>query len=220
MKIKECTSKVGDFIIFSIVFLFFLPFFLLLLLFKLITFPIDYVKYKRSRYQQDFPHKYKWLDMPHIDNIPYTAIKENNLPIEYIKWHEDYEFAGYFIYKNILLDFSLPFFFAKDKGLWLSWFGNEEDETLENNDDEEENIDFENTDNCLTVEETKSLILEAFHRNIQGRECNNVVFFYSRKGVEKNYDEGGLEKMRELDDFIIYEKNELPKVLKQFVDTH
>ena len=96
----------------------FLPFFLLYLLFKLLSTPFDYIKYKKSRYQKDFPHKYTWLREPHIDNAPYTAIKENELPVEYIKWSEDYDIGGYFVYKDILLDFTEPFFFDEEKKLF------------------------------------------------------------------------------------------------------
>ena len=88
--------------------LFFLLFFLI---FKFITMPFNYYRYRHSQYQKDFPHKFDFLDPFHIDNIPYSIIKENELPIQYIKWSKEYNMYGYFIYKDILLDFTEPFFF-------------------------------------------------------------------------------------------------------------
>ena len=88
-----------------------IPIGLFLLIFKLIAMPFNYYKYKHSQYQKDFPHKFDFLDPFHIDNIPYSIIKENQLPIQYIKWSEKYDMYGYFIYKDILLDFTEPFFF-------------------------------------------------------------------------------------------------------------
>ena len=215
MKIKDTFSSVLGTILVSMIFIIFLPFFLLYLLFKLIMTPFDYVKYKSSRYVKDFPHRYKWLATPHVDNEPYTAIKENSLPVDYIKWHEDYEMPGYFVCKDTLLNFSEPFFFDKQKGLWLCWVDGknwEEEEERECGED-----DFENTDDCLTVEEVKAMYLDDFHVTVKDKKCSNVVFFYSKRNVENNYEEGGLEAMQKLEDVIIYEKGRLADSLKEFI---
>ncbi len=219
MKILNWIGEKALVVLCVAVFILFLPFLLLYLLYKLIIMPLDYVKYKKSRYQQDFPRKYRWLSTPHVDNEPYTAIKEKELPVEYIKWREDYDLNGYFIYKDILLDFNEPLFFDKKKGLWLSWIGqeNEDDESDEVEDIKADDSDYENTDDCLSVDETKAYIIEEFAKNVSGRECNNVVFFYSLKNLEKIYEEGGLKKMRELDGFVIYEKGELAKAIADFI---
>lgn len=201
-------------IIFIFIIIFVLPVALIYLLFKLLATPFDYIKYKRSRYQRDFPHKYSWLSMPHFDNDAYTAIKENNLPVEYIKWSNDYDLCGYFVYKDILLDFTEPFFFDEERKVFLS---------LQDEDESEENVDNEtptdeNNDKCLTVEETKELILDNFRNNVPWCECHKIVFFYSHKNVLRDYNEEGLNAMRELDGFIIYEKGELAGVIKDFID--
>lgn len=219
MKIKEILSNIGVWILVVLVLMVFMPINLLLLLYKLVCTPFSYIQYKRSRYQRDFPHKYKWLDTVHNDNPPYTVIKDHNLPIEYIKWSEDYDVSGYFVYNDVLLDFTEPFFFDKRKGLWLCWQGQEVEEDFEDSDSEQMD-DEENTDDCLTVENTGELILSDFHNRTQGYACNRVVFFYRRDHAQKNYEEGGLEKMRELDDFIIYEKDELAEVLTKFVGSN
>ena len=56
-----------------------IPIGLFVLIFKFITMPFNYYKYRHSQYQKDFPHKFNFLDPFHIDNIPYSIIKENDL---------------------------------------------------------------------------------------------------------------------------------------------
>ena len=78
----------------------------------------------------------------------------------------------------------------------------------------------ENSDKSLTVEETKEFILDGFRKSVPGRECHRIVFFYSRKDVLRDYREEGLNIMRRLDDFVIYERDELAKVIKDFIDNN
>ena len=186
------------------------------MVFKFFATPFDYIKYKRSRYQKDFPHRYSWLKEPHMDNAPYTAIKENNLPVEYIKWSEDYDIGGFFVYKDILLDFTEPLFFDEEGKVFLLL--SNEKEAVEITDDE--TSEEENSDKSLTVAETKELVLGLFRDNAPNRECNRIVFFYSRRNAKRDYKEEGLNVMRELDDFIIYEKGELAKVIKDFIENN
>ncbi len=190
-----------------------LPFILLFLIFQLLMTPVFYIRLKRSRYQQDFPRKYSWPGYLHADDEPYTVIKENNLPVEYFKWSDDYEMHGHFVYKDILLWFADSFFYDKEKGLLLCWLeGKNEDLT------ESDETDGNNTDDCFTVAGTQAYMLEAFRENVPERECSRVVFFCQRKRVEKVYEEGGLERMRQLDDFVIYEKGELAKAIREFIE--
>ena len=217
------TKKSEDIIIFIFIIIIVLPIALIYLLFKLLATPFDYIKYKHSRYQRDFPHKYSWLSEPHFDNGAYTAIKENNLPIEYIKWSEDYDIGGYFVYKDILLDFTEPFFFLEEKKLFFCLPDSKDAEEVsydESDDSQNTELDEDNTDQCLTVDGMKELILGQFHYNVPNRECKRIVFFCSRKNAERDYKEEGLNVMRDLDGFIIYEKGELAKVIKEFIDSN
>ena len=223
MKIKDSIAEKLLVVFCIVAFIIFLPFFLLYLLFKLLSTPFDYIRYKRSRYQKDFPHKYTWLREPHIDNAPYTAIKENELPVEYIKWSEDYDIGGYFVYKDILLDFTEPFFFDEEKKLFLCLSDSKDAEEVsydESDDSQDTELKETNADECLTVDGMKELILGLFRDNAPNRECNRIVFFCSRRNAERDYKEEGLNAMRALDDFIIYEKGELAKVIKDFIENN
>ena len=80
--------------------------------------------------------------------------------------------------------------------------------------------DIDDVENCLSVEETKAFVLNDFHNNIQERECKQVVFFYSQEKLEKAHGKIALEKMDNLSDFIVYKKDTLLQVLKEFTDTH
>ena len=218
MKIKDRIADSLLYIFFSIIVIVFLLFLLLYLLINLFIMPYDYMRYKRSRYQQDFPHKYEWLSGPHTDNAPYSAIKENNLPIEYIKFPEDYDLAGYFIYKDFLLDFNEPFFYDKKRRLWLFWPGPKDAEIALDDEERLEDIDSDNTDDCLTVEDTTSYILDTFYNTVPGRKCNRVIFFYNRQNAEKFYGTGAAERMNNLDCFVVYEKGQLPSAIKAFIE--
>ncbi len=219
MKLKELVSNIGAFVLFGGLFIIFLPFILLYFLFKLIITPYDYIKYKRSRYQQDFPYKYSWLRQPHVDNEIYTIIKDNGLPIEYIKWQEEYELPGSFLYRDALLVFFEPLFFDKKKGLWFLWMGGNADEAA-NPEDEGEEYDEDNTDDCVEAEDAKAVLMEELCNNGSGRKCNRVVFFYQRKRTEKLYGKNGLDAMRDLDGFILYEKGKLAEAIQKFIDTY
>ena len=212
MKIKEALERIFWYLCITVVVIISLPLLRLYLIFKLITMPFDYMKYKKSLYQRDFPQKYKWLSTPHADNDVYTIIKENNLPVEYIKWCDYYEVRGYFVYKNILLCFDEPIIFDKNKGVCfdLDEDVNDKFECEADSDSYEDN----------TIEGIKALMLDDFHKNVPGRECDQILFFYSRKTVEKFYKKGSSYKMRALDGFVIYEKSELLEVLKEIIDTH
>ena len=191
-----------------------IPVGLFLLIFMFITIPFNYYKYRHSQYQKDFPHKFNFSSPFHVDNIPYSIIKENELPIEYIKWSEEYEMYGYFIYKDILLDFTKPFFFDPETNIFRF---DPEEEAEETTEDEQ---DIDAVENCLSVEETKAFVLNDFHNNIQERECKQVVFFYSQEKLEKAHGKIALEKMSDLSDFIVYKKDNLHQVLKEFVERH
>jgi hypothetical protein len=218
VKFRDYIEKIGAYLIIGVCCAIALPILLLYFLFKLLITPYDYIKYKNSLYQKDYPKRYTWLSTPHIDNEAYTAIKENGLPVEYIKWRDDYDMSGYFIYKNSLLVFNEPLFFDKKKGIYLCWIHDDEEE--EQPEIEEENADEDNTDDCLTVEETIKHILEEFHNNVSGYMCNRVVFFYKQENVEGNYEEGGLEKMLALDDFVVYENGELAKAIREYIESN
>ena len=90
----------------------------------------------------------------------------------------------------------------------------------ESDDSQNTELDEDNTDQCLTVDGMKELILGRFHDNVPSRECKGIVFFCSRKNAERDYKEEGLNVMRNLDGFIIYEKGELATVIKDFIDNN
>ncbi|MBQ8743382.1 MAG: hypothetical protein IJZ03_08445 [Clostridia bacterium] len=217
MKFKKAVSSIFSYILLSVIFILLLPFLLLFLVFKLIMTPFDYVKYKRSRYQQDFPHKYSWLRSPHIDNELYTLIKEKALPIEYVKDPSDYDLPGFFIFRNILLVFYEPLFFDREKGIFIS-YPETDDEHCE--DEHDCDNDTENTDDCLSISETSDRIINEFRAVAPDTECDSVVFLYKRKNLETMYAEGALAAAEQLDEFIIYEKGTLETAIRSFIDTH
>ena len=173
----------------------------------MIILPFDYVKYKNSHYHKDFPHKISWWNPYHDDSEFYETIKENDLPIEYIKWSEDYDDKGYFVYKDILFYFTDIFGFDKEKGEWFMYC---------ESDDGEEDDGRENDAYYLSVDNAKEQILQNFHNNVPGRVCNSVVVFYPEKSA-KRYKKGAVEKMRELEGFVVYGKKNLASLTKKLL---
>jgi hypothetical protein len=218
MSIKErLGDKATNVLIVIILILIVLPLSILYLIYKFLAIPFDYVRYKRSLYQRDFPHKYTWLTELHADNRVYTAIKENELPVEYIKWSEEYARPGYFVYKDILLDFGEPFFYDEEDKRFL--FCVENDEPIEVGTD---NDDGDGADERLTVEEAKKFLLSKFSKDVPGRECTKIVFYYSRRGAESatNFNDEGMMRLHELDNVILYDKGELAKAIKNFTNNN
>ena len=217
MKFKDSFgSQLLAIICFIFILAILIPVALFVLIFKFITMPFNYYKYRHSQYQKDFPHKFNFLDPFHIDNIPYSIIKENELPIQYIKWSKEYDLYGYFIYKDILLDFTEPFFFDPETNTFTFYPEKEVKEKIK----DDNNQDIDDVENCLSVEETKTFVLNNFHNNIKERECKQVVFFYSQKNLEKARGKIALNRMSALNDFVVYKKDTLLQALKEFIDTH
>ena len=128
MKIKNILKYLAEIPVVILVLLVLVPLGVLYFLYKILTMPFSYIRHKRSLYQKDFPCRYSLWRYPHHDEKVYTVIKKNDLPIAYIKGqkeYEQYEMPGYFVYKDILLDFNEPFFFDPERGLWLTELENQ-----------------------------------------------------------------------------------------------
>lgn len=172
------------------------------------------MKFKRSAYQKDYPRKYKWLCGRHIDNDIYTIIKENDLPISYLRFYDDYELSGDFLYKNIALNFSQPFFYDDKKEAWLFWPANDDGCDVEDREGDE----FEdNVDDCMTEEESQEYILRQFNEHYPSIACTQIVFFYENKFVKSVYGELALEKMKQNNSFILYQKGKLKEAIEEFI---
>ena len=214
MRFKSVISNITPNILVCILLIIFLPFCLLLLIGYVLYTPIDYINFKRSAYQKDFPRKYKWLCGRHVDNRIYTIIKENDLPISYLKFYDDYELAGDFLYKDIALNFSQPFFFDDKKEEWLFWPHNDGDNEAE----DAEGVEIEdNTDDCLTEEESREYILGKFKEQYPNVACTQMVFFYENKFVKSVYGDLALEKMQQNDSFILYKRGKLKEAIQEFI---
>ena len=214
MKLKNVISNITLNAILCFLLIIFLPFILLVLVVCILYTPIDYIIFKRSAYQKDFPRKYKWLCGRHVDNRIYTIIKENDLPISYLRFYDDYESAGDFLYKDIALNFSQPFFFDDEKEEWLFWSDNDGDNGTEDAEDAETDY---NTDDCLTEAEASEHILGQFKEQYPNVACTQTVFFYENKFVKRVYGDLALKKMQQNDSFILYQKGKLKETIEEFI---
>lgn len=205
-KTKNLLIRIGATVLTWVLIIVFLPVIILLFIGAVLYTPIDYVKFKTSIYQNDYPRKYKWLCGRHEDNKIYKAIKENGLPISYFKSCEDYELPGDFVYKDTVLDFSMPFFFDGEKETWLY---------SEQSEVHRDECECDCSDKYLSVEEAKSYLLEQFAKRNTVIKCTKIVFFYEIGFIKTVYGEKALATLREEDSVILYKKRELAEKLHQ-----
>ena len=190
-----------------------IPFLMLYCVFKLLWMPVTYIKTRRSAYHQDFPCKFPALGELHTDSKPYEVIKKNNLPVAYVKNQGDYSLCGYFIYKDALLCFHEPLICDAKKGIWYSWMKADKDPGATKRNEEY-------AADCLTVEAVAEDLLQELEAAHTQYTCNRVVFFFARKSAEGSYTQSSADAMRRLDNFVIYEKRELAKAIREFVDNY
>ena len=210
MKVKEKMGDVASTALAWVVIGLLLPWMGLILVGYLLYWPIEYVKIKRSRYQQDFPRKISFACGVHPDNEVYTIVKECDLPVEYIKTEEDYDLRGYFVCGDTLLNFTEPFFYEEKKRVWLYWPGEAEKEPMEI----EENEDEDNTDDCVAVDVAKELLLQQFAADVVGRECRQVAVFYERQKTERQNGKAEVEALRSAG-CVVYERGELAQAIRK-----
>ncbi|MBR3779413.1 MAG: hypothetical protein IKL13_06835 [Clostridia bacterium] len=217
MKIKERLGDIASTALVWVIIALCLPWMLLVLIGQFLYTPIEYIQFKRSRYQQDFPRKYSLWCGVHLDNEVYTIVKENNLPVEYIKWSEDYGLHGYFVSGDTLLNFTEPFFYDEKKQEWMLWPGNAEDENDEVEDVDVEHVGEDNTDDCVGVEAAKELMLQWFAADVAGRECRRVAVFYERQKTERIYGKEQAEALKSAG-CILYERGALAQAIREVIE--
>lgn len=211
MKFKDRITLILSYILIIIGVIILLPLIipvcLIVLIYQILYTPIGYYKFKTSLYQKDFPTRYKWLDGVHQDNGVYTFIKENHLPIQYLKCYEKYDLSGLFLYKDTLLDFSEPFLYDDESDCWCVYPDDEDTEETETN----------YLDSCLTVEGWKKSRIESFQNSVPDHPCNQIVFFYNINRTKRFYGENALNKLTEDNDFILYEKGNLEEAIIKYI---
>ena len=212
MKVKEKAGNVASTVLVWVVIGLLLPLMLLVFLGQFLLAPITFVRFKKSRYQKDFPRKFSLFCGVHPDNEVYTIVKENDLPVEYIKQDEEYYLFGYFVCGDTLLNFTEPFFYDEKKNVWLFWPGEEEKEPMEI----DENEDEDNTDDCVAVDVAKELMLQRFAADVAGRECRRVAVFYERQKTERIYGKAQAEALKSAG-CILYERGALVQTIREVV---
>lgn len=204
---KDCLLEAGVMLLLLVLLI---PVLLVYLIFKLLWMPVAYIKVKRSLYHKVFPHKFSMFEGLHVDSEPYAVIVENDLPVEYVKYSGYYQHPGYFIYKDTLLCFSEPMICDADKGIWYSWMDAEIDPGARKRNEKY-------AAECMTVEAAAEDLLQGLKEEHTEHTCNRVAFFFARKSVEGGYTQGSADAMRRLDNFVVYEKGELAKAIREFI---
>ena len=217
MKLKKVIGRFFEGALAWVFIIVILPLLLLMLIGSIIYTPVDYIIFKRSAYQKDFPRKYKWLCGTHINNRLYTIIKKNCLPITYLRDPEDYEMSGDFIYKDTLLNFSEPFFYDKKREAWLFWPGGEGGDETDEDANENEGYSEDSTDDCLVWQDSVEIIMDMLRERHPDVSCSKVIFFYEEKMAKDLYGKAALEKLRQNEAFVVYENRRLKETLLDYI---
>ena len=97
----------------------FFPVLAIFLLGLLLYTPIDYFRYKRTRYYKDTKEKYTWLCFISYYVRFYDLIKKENLPIHYYRCNDsEMTGYGYFVYKDILILCDYQPCYNAEKKVW------------------------------------------------------------------------------------------------------
>lgn len=217
MKLKKWLQDCGGGFLAVLLIMIVVPIGLLLLIGSVLYTPIDYVKFKRSEYQKDFPRKYNWLCGTHTDNKIYTIVKQNSLPISYHKLYDDYELSGAFVYKDTVLNFSNPFFFDSDKSKWLFWPHNDKEESDVEDTEDEALQENDSIEDCISLEEAQEFILSKYNEEHPNLNLKNVVYFYEESFVKDLYGDIALNTMMQNKIFTVYRKNELKTAIINYI---
>lgn len=106
-------------VLFTLLHIVFLPVVLMALLCLVLYTPIDYVKYRRSRYRKETGVRYTWLAGASCYVRLYDLIKKENLPIEYHRGTDELTTYGFFLYGDTLLLNDYDPHYDAEQDAWL-----------------------------------------------------------------------------------------------------
>ncbi len=108
-------SKLKNTVLTVLLFLVAILFFIIMLLYT----PIDYWRYRRTRYYQDTGEKYSWLCAMSFYIKLYDCIKKEQLPIKHYRVTDAIGAGyGYFVYQNRLVTGDYQPLFNSEKKRW------------------------------------------------------------------------------------------------------
>ncbi len=167
-----------------------LPIFFIMLIVLILQLPIDYIKYKKSRYYKDTREKYEIFEGRSYFFDFYEFVKENNLPIEFIR-NKDDEFGefGYFFYDKTLVIIDAWACYDQKKGVWGIDIGDEERDVY-------------------TFEEYVNLLINEFNKHEESNVCDKAMILLD----EGEYEEY-LNELKDNDTVILYNKDNLKEKL-------
>ena len=92
---------------------------ILFILVLVVITPVDYLKYKRTRYYKDTKERYSWFGASSHYVGFYEMIKKANLPIDYYRY-DNIPVAGYgyFVYKDTLILSDYDPYYDEEGNVW------------------------------------------------------------------------------------------------------
>lgn len=190
-------NKLGQAIIFILVF----PVALLMMLFMLLYTPIDFLRYLFSDFRRDMKRiwskraRYLWLITITAHYKLYNLIAKNNLPISFLPENDNVCAGGFFYFNKILFEEDAAPHYDSEKGDWYLIHGHHEEENL-----------------ISYVEWKKAHFRECMAHN-ENMKCESVVFL-----VEERYVSAEDKNLYENADFILtYNKKNFAEKMSEFL---
>ena len=150
---KKILSKIGDILLYILMF----PLFIIGSIALMLYVPVDFIRYRRSAFYRDTHHKYERFIGNAMWFRLYEIMRKDNLPLSFHLHSTDEDTTGYFCYKDTLLAMDWPLEYAPNQQEWFVLYDNEDHEP------------------CTPMSEALELELNAFHKNTGKAECHRAV---------------------------------------------
>lgn len=188
---KEKLVKFGKVILVVL----FIPFLILIIIGVFLYTPIDFIRYRITKYYKDTKEKYTWMSTSSYYIRMYDSIMKADLPIEYIRRKEvRLNGYGYFFYKNFLiLDYLM--FYDKEINAW----------TAEVNEDE----------GYIRVEEAVNRDIQEFNEYMNAEIVNRAAILVRNDEIDKF-------SIQELEncEILLVAQDDITTALKNFITIH
>lgn len=116
---KKAVTKIGEKCVSVVLLMFLLVVGVLFFAWCVLKTPVDFIRYRNTRYYKDTKKKYHWLTGDSYTVCVYECIKNEGLPIDFIRSGEEaFSGSGFFAYGNTLLITEYPLCYDYETEVW------------------------------------------------------------------------------------------------------
>ena len=191
---KKILSKIGDILLYILMF----PLFIIGIIALMLYVPVDFIRYRRSAFYRDTHCKYEMFIRNAMWFQLYEIMRRDNLPLDFHLHSTDEDTTGYFWYKDTLLALDWPMEYAPNQQKWFVLYDNEDHEP------------------CTPMSDALELELNAFHKNTGATDCHRAVVLADIENIA----EEDRPHLAECPDILPYQgKKDLSRAVKAWIET-